>query len=161
MHWKQNCLFNYLFRLTTKKNSCLTGPFWGSSLTKGPECEKLFHIIMHCIGDITTQLLLPPIHISKAKYKTAVTPLLMHWNYCSLALTHGYDIPNPALDHFSFIPPYCNSLYYNIILASLAGEFRAADTRNLWHSVTFWVRFCHALLWSWKCFQWEKLKANY
>ena len=31
-------------------------------------------------------------HISKAKCKTAVTPLLTYWSYCSLALSHCYDI---------------------------------------------------------------------
>ena len=26
-----------------------------------------------------------------AQCKTAVTPLLMHWNYCTIALSHPYD----------------------------------------------------------------------
>ena len=30
--------------------------------------------------------------ISMAWYKTAVTPLLTHWNYCSLALSNGYNV---------------------------------------------------------------------
>ena len=31
-------------------------------------------------------------HISMAKCKTAVTPLLTHWSYCSLALSHRYHV---------------------------------------------------------------------
>ena len=30
--------------------------------------------------------------ILRAKHKTAVTPLLMHWSYCSLALSHQYSV---------------------------------------------------------------------
>ena len=29
-----------------------------------------------------------------AKCKTAVTPLLMHWSYCSLALSHRFHVPS-------------------------------------------------------------------
>ena len=31
--------------------------------------------------------------ISMAQYKTAVTPLLTHWSYCSLALSHRSAVP--------------------------------------------------------------------
>ena len=32
------------------------------------------------------------VYISMALCKTAVTPLLMHWSYCSLALSHRFHI---------------------------------------------------------------------
>ena len=35
--------------------------------------------------------ILPSQNLSMAQCKTAVTPLLMHWSYCSLALSHHYD----------------------------------------------------------------------
>ena len=38
----------------------------------------------------------PLIHIPRVYCKTAVSPLLTHWRYCSLALSHGYDLP----DHY-------------------------------------------------------------
>ena len=31
--------------------------------------------------------------VSMAEWKTAVTPLLMHWSYCSLALSQLYGYP--------------------------------------------------------------------
>ena len=30
------------------------------------------------------------LYMAMAKHKTAVTPVLMHWSYCSLALSHRY-----------------------------------------------------------------------
>ena len=32
------------------------------------------------------------IHVSMTLCKTAVTPLLTHWSYCSFALSHQYDV---------------------------------------------------------------------
>ena len=45
------------------------------------------------------------IYISMAQCKTAVTPLLTHWSYCSLALSHRFNPHTyPAFDcHISFM----------------------------------------------------------
>ena len=67
-------------------------------------------------------------HISMAQSKTAVTPLLMHWSYCSLALSHPYifsvnsvhfdlDSGNgflPVQSHSPF--PLCNKSVYDLIV---------------------------------------------
>ena len=41
-------------------------------------------------------------HISMAQCKTAVSPLLTHWGYCSLALSHRYDHNNLLRNYMSY-----------------------------------------------------------
>ena len=66
-----------------------------------PEVGKLFHIYFFTFSQTEVGKLFrsyvftfsrPEVgklfHISMAKCKTAVTPLLIHWSYCSLALSH-------------------------------------------------------------------------
>ena len=52
--------------------------------------------------------------ISMVQFKTAVTPLLMHWSYCSIALNHRYIVTTWAC----YRPPP-TSMAYNIWLINL------------------------------------------
>ena len=50
-----------------------------------PNCAKQYQLTHTYSLDNSSKR-----NISMAKCKTAVTPLLMHWSYCSLALSHRY-----------------------------------------------------------------------
>ena len=48
-------------------------------------------------------------YILMSQCKTALSPVLMHWRYCSLALRHPYwnesQTPSNEMRHFPWIPP--------------------------------------------------------
>ena len=68
---------------------------WLSSCTQRGGAIETNHVsgiwIHLCRGSRHTSYL-ETIHISMAWCKTAVTPLLTHWSYCSLAPSHRYII---------------------------------------------------------------------
>ena len=56
-------------------------------------------IMSYVIWSKTTQTFVWSSNISMVLCKTAVTPFLTHWNYCSLALSHGYVLCVPWSMH--------------------------------------------------------------
>ena len=53
--------------------------------------EAIRSSLLYIIYPLVRHMLMSPPHkILMAKCKTAVTPLLTHWSYCSLALSHRY-----------------------------------------------------------------------
>ena len=74
-----------------------------------------------CLTAVETAML------SMAYCKTAVTPLLTHWSYCSLALSHGYDgtvynvaaAPRQIVFWFEGLHRYVWNLHIPTIMLSL------------------------------------------
>ena len=69
--------------------SPLTYLYITDSHNQGSHTAQQFHNIFNEQIKIKEQVFLQS--ISMAYHKTAVTPLLMQWNYCSLALSHWYE----------------------------------------------------------------------
>ena len=76
------------------------GQFSIHDLKQSPsQWAKTLHIfIYHVFSDWTRYCM----DISMALCKTAVSPLLMHWRYCSLTLNPRYDVC-----HISIVIPFC------------------------------------------------------
>ena len=94
------------------------------------------------------------IFISMAQCKTAVTPLLMHWRYRSLALNHRYDdllVPRHAWLHSSLKQMFNFVAWLHIILAASYSLYSCHSklvillwnffSQGLPHSSPMWPRY--------------------
>ena len=60
-----------------------------------------------------------------AQCKTAVTPLLKHWSYCSLALSHRYD-DVVKWKHFPHYWPFLRGIHRSLVNSPHKGQWRKA-----------------------------------
>ena len=70
-----------------------------------------------------------PKSISMAQCKTAVTPLLTHWSYCSLALSHPY-----MQQAILFETPQWGSISLTLLLSSPTIKPIKSLTHQDWHA---------------------------
>ena len=106
--------------------------------THGLDCEK---VVCHwtkssfqCLLPLLAPVNSPNVHqyISMAQCKIAVTTLLTHWSYCSLALSHRYISKAQPCDVFvnmtSITSLSCYFPTYVVCLMRLCVWFRMNDT---------------------------------
>ena len=80
-------------------------------------------------------------HMSMAQCKTAVTPLLTHWSYCSLALSHRCNITNK----YMYLPSWAESRNMRAPLLPGLDRYMEAHPRDLWLE-TNTVKACYNML---------------
>ena len=119
-HWSGNKPFDYL-------NQC-----WSCLLMH--ICIILMHICITLHQSSTCAFLLEK--ISMALCKNAVSPLLMHWRYCSLALTHRYHpITALQLEQGQFLKnPHCkwHGMSVSLTYCGLATPYGDRDLGQHW-----------------------------
>ena len=77
-----------------------TGDLWSAGHVDGlaQDCIKAIANALELLQSCTKP--------SMAKRMTAVTPLLTHWSYCTLSLSHWYDVTTRVESHFLTEPLY-------------------------------------------------------
>ena len=129
---ENSCYFaNNIFRYILWKGICCMGP---KQIVSHNPVYNIFNIYI-LLGSLHTYI---NTCIYMASSKTAVTPLLMHWSYCSLALSHWYNVWWNSWAHSGLV------IIWNILLA----QFMAwcwSGYKSL--HVPMLTKICDVVLW--------------